>query len=297
MTDFKDIDYEDIELLREYTFRANTKNCSFALSNIFYWNFKCKLMYAVVDDVLVYRCLKDTRAGYSPTCFPEDLEHFLEQLEEDAKRHGAVMHLHNLTEEMTVRLEAKCPGKYQIGFDRDESDYVYEVQGLATLAGSKYHKKKNHLNKFRKTYDFSYEEICYDNIEECRAMKEQWKLARIDDLASIEKEIAIIDKALDHYDEFGFLGGLIRVDGEVKAFTLGESVSRDTFVTHFEKAYDDMPGLYQAINQQFAEKSIHHFTYVNREEDLGIEGLRKAKTSYQPVLMVDKYTARPLMTS
>lgn len=294
MLDFKDVEYSHIPLLKEYTMKAGTRNCSFALSNIFYWNFKCKLKFAIVDEVLVYRCLREGSAGYSPVEFPEDLVRFVETLEADAQANHTTMHLHNLTEAMIARLEETFPGRYEYDNSRDESDYVYEVKGLATLAGTKYHKKKNHVNKFKKTFEFTYEEVCSENIEECRTMKDLWKETRTsDDMASLEKEVAILDKALDHYTEFGFTGGLIRIDGEVKAFTFGEAVGEDTFVSHFEKAFDDIPGLYQAINQQFAEHSLSDFTYVNREEDMGIEGLRKAKTSYQPVMMIDKYSARP----
>ncbi len=292
MIEFKDATYEDIPLLKKYTLKANTRNCSFALSNIFYWNYKCHLKFAIVDDVLVYRCFKNERANYSPIEFPADVISFIETLEEDAKSNHKEMFIHNLTEKMTKKLEEVYPGRFEFGYSRNDSDYVYEVEAMIKLSGSKFHKKKNHLNKFKKNYQFTYETITQDNIEECRKMKEDWKESKTEDLESIEKELSIIDKSLDNYEKFGFVGGLIRIDGQVKAFTLGEKINEDTFVSHFEKAEDGIPGLYQAINQQFSERSISEFTYVNREEDMGIEGLRKAKTTYHPIMMIHKYTAK-----
>lgn len=291
--EFKRIRIEDIDILRKYTLKARNRSCEFAIINVLYWNDTDVLKYAIIDDILVYRAVDNKDAVYSPLEFPENLVDFMAKIQKDAQTIGERLILNNLTERMIRRMEREFVGEFDFGFNRNGSDYIYSVSELSTLSGSKFHGKKNHLNKFLKNYDFVYEEISRDNIEDCRIMKNKWgeRKAAEEKMETLDRELEVIDEVFDKFDIFDIKGGLIRIDGEVVAFTLGEAVSEDTFVTHFEKAYDDIPGLYQAINQQFAANTISDFVYVNREDDMGEEGLRKAKLSYKPVMMSDKYLA------
>lgn len=289
--EFNKINLSDMETLRKHTMLAHTRNCEYAMVNIFFWNDTDKLMFAVIDDVLVYRLIDDENAYYSIVEFIEEPAKLVMKLEQDAADNGCRMVLTNMSENMVLRLEREMVGQLRYWYDREYSDYIYEVDDLIRLSGSKYHGKKNHLNKFLNTYAFLYEEITNDNIEECRRMKEEWAVRKGGDIEEYREELDIIDNVLDNYDKFNLIGGLIRIDGKVSAFTIGEAISEDTFVTHFEKADEDIPGLYQAINQQFAANSISGFKYVNREDDIGLEGIRQAKLSYRPVMMFDKYNA------
>ncbi len=289
--EFNKINLSDMETLRKHTMLAHTRNCEYAMVNIFFWNDTDKLMFAVIDDVLVYRLIDDGNAYYSIVEFIEEPAKLVMKLEQDAADNGCRMVLTNMSENMVLRLEREMVGQLRYWYDREYSDYIYEVDDLIRLSGSKYHGKKNHLNKFLNTYAFLYEEITNDNIEECRRMKEEWAVRKGGDIEEYREELDIIDNVLDNYDKFNLIGGLIRIDGKVSAFTIGEAISEDTFVTHFEKADEDIPGLYQAINQQFAANSISGFKYVNREDDIGLEGIRQAKLSYRPVMMFDKYNA------
>lgn len=289
--EFNKINLSDMETLRKHTRLAHTRNCEYAMVNIFFWNDTDKLMFAVIDDVLVYRLIDDGNAYYSIVEFIEEPAKLVMKLEQDAADNGCRMVLTNMSENMVLRLEREMVGQLRYWYDREYSDYIYEVDDLIRLSGSKYHGKKNHLNKFLNTYAFLYEEITNDNIEECRRMKEEWAVRKGGDIEEYREELDIIDNVLDNYDKFNLIGGLIRIDGKVSAFTIGEAISEDTFVTHFEKADEDIPGLYQAINQQFAANSISGFKYVNREDDIGLEGIRQAKLSYRPVMMFDKYNA------
>ncbi len=289
--EFNKINFSDMETLRKHTRLAHTRNCEYAMVNIFFWNDTDKLMFAVIDDVLVYRLIDAGTAYYSIVEFIEEPAELVMKLEQDAVDNGCRMVLTNMSENMVLRLEREMVGQLRYWYDREYSDYIYEVDDLIRLSGSKYHGKKNHLNKFLNTYAFSYEKITEDNIEECRRMKEEWAVRKGGDIEEYREELDIIDKVLDNYDKFNLIGGLIRIDGKVSAFTIGEAISEDTFVTHFEKADEDIPGLYQAINQQFAANSISGFKYVNREDDIGLPGIRQAKLSYRPVMMFDKYNA------
>ena len=197
-----------------------------------------------------------------------------------------------VTEENFAQLEEWYPGQFQIEYDRDSADYVYESEKLATLSGKKLHGKRNHINKFKQVNeDWSYEKITKENIEECFQMALQWRIENGCE-ADEEKnaEMCVTLNSLRLYEELELTGGLLRVNGKVAAFTLGEEVSDDTFVVHIEKAFAEIQGAYPMINQQFVEHECMKYKYINREEDTGAEGLRKAKLSYRPVFLVEKGT-------
>ena len=177
-------------------------------------------------------------------------------------------------------------------FDRDIADYIYETQALIELKGRKYHGKKNHINKFSKMYDWSYEAITPENTQECLDMLKKWK-AQNCATEDLEKhaEICVSEASLREREFLGLTGGLLRVDGQVVAFTVGEQIHPDTFCVHIEKAFADIKGAYSMINQQFLIHEAADCKYVNREDDVGDPGLRKAKLSYHPAFLEEKGVA------
>lgn len=304
MKDFKKITIEDGDVLRKYLISDNSLCCEMNFGNNILWNLDGRLEYEFVnDDVLIYRMVFDDEVVYCTPDFMHHVKAFIEFIENDAKEHGMKYKITLLNEKMTRKIEEAFPGQYDFSTNRDSSDYIYLVSNLATLPGSKYHKKKNHLNRFKKNYEFQYEQINEKNYDECIAMKDEWLAGRLaflsegtqEDEDKAKKTLFIesnaINYAFKNYDALKLVGGLIRVNGKVVAFTMGERLSSDAFVTHFEKALDGYDGLYAAINQQFAEHELGEYTYVNREDDLGIPGLRKAKESYYPEIIYEKYVA------
>lgn len=298
MTEFKKISMEDRELIKGYLLNDNNLSCEFSFGNNILWNPEDRLEYQIVEDVLLYRMIFEEEIVYCTPDFKGKVCRIIHFIEEDAADIGKKYMISCLNEKMMGELKEAFPNRYVFSMNRNQSDYIYLVDNLAELKGKTYHKKKNHVNKFKKNYEFSYEEIGKENLEECREMKNLWMSKKEVMNESLQVETKAIDMALDHYKEFGFIGGLIRVDGCVKAFTMGEQFSSDTFVTHFEKAMDDMDGLYAIINQQFAQNALQgKYQYVNREDDMGLEGLRQAKLSYYPEVIYDKYVARLLETA
>ena len=198
--------------------------------------------------------------------------------------------LYHVTENQFLQLEEWYPGRFEIEYNRDVADYVYESEKLATLSGKKLHAKRNHINKFKATFeDWSYETLTKDNIEECFQMALQWcnqNGCREDDEKN--SEMCVTLNSLRLLEELELVGGILRVNGEVIAFTIGEPISEDTFVVHIEKAFADIQGAYPMINQQFVEHECMQYKYINREEDTGAEGLRKAKLSYRPAFLIEK---------
>lgn len=206
------------------------------------------------------------------------------------REQGEEFHLAMVTPQNFARLEELYPGKFTIEYIRDVADYVYETEKLIRLAGKKYHGKKNHINKFQKTYpDWSYESINRDNVEECFQMALDWrKENECDADPGKNAEMCVTLNALRLFEELGFKGGLLRAGGKVIAFSIGEPVCDDTMVVHIEKAYAQVQGAYPMINQQFLLHEAQGYPYVNREDDAGQEGLRQAKLSYHPAFMVEK---------
>jgi hypothetical protein len=175
--------------------------------------------------------------------------------------------------------------------DRGNWDYLYAVTDLIELKGNRYHKKKNLLNQFKKNYDYTYVPLDAPYLDRARAMQQDW--CRWRDCESVElldAENRAIARVLDNWDSLiGSRGGGLVVDGSLVAYTVAEELMKDTVVVHFEKGDTAYKGVYQAINQMFLENGARDYQFVNREQDLDDEGLRKAKMSYSPVDFVRKY--------
>ncbi|MGC1403032.1 MAG: phosphatidylglycerol lysyltransferase domain-containing protein [Thermodesulfobacteriota bacterium] len=178
----------------------------------------------------------------------------------------------------------------KIIFDRNNSDYVYRTQNLIRLSGNKYHTLKNHINRLNKKYAWEYLPLTPELIVECLDLQEEWcRLKQCVESPSLLSEEQAIIEALTHIDLLNYKGGVIRIQGKVEAFTLGELLNPETVVIHIEKGNPELSGLYPLIQQQFLDQEWGMIPYVNREQDLGIQGLRKAKSSYHPEFMINKY--------
>ncbi len=198
-----------------------------------------------------------------------------------------------LVDEEKVNAHAD-PGRFLVEPDRDNSDYVYLARDLIELSGNKYHRKKNHLNQFLRNNSYDYRPLDVELVECFLDMQEEWCRMRecVEDPGLSAEDFAIRE-ALCRFGELDYQGAAIVMNGKVEAFSIGERLNEDTAVIHFEKANPNVPGLYAAINQLFCLHAWAGVKYVNREQDLGIEGMRKSKQSYYPHHMVNKYTLIP----
>ncbi len=184
--------------------------------------------------------------------------------------------------------------RFSIGPDRDNWDYVYSVRDLVELAGERYHGKRNHIAQFRAEHaDWEYRPLTPDLVPACEELQDMWCDERHCDLsATLRAESRAVKEALRNLDRLSAVGGCILIGGKAQAFTLGEPLNAETVTVHIEKANAAYHGLYQVINQQFLEHQWRDFAYVNRQQDLGIAGLRQAKESYHPHHMVEKHVVR-----
>lgn len=288
--EFKRPTLEDRCIIEDKLKTYTSRSCERTFVNVFLWARYYQVEYAIIENCLVFKSEHEKLSFTYPSGKKEDVQKAIIKLEQYVMERDTKLSFYNVTPEQFEVLEELYPNKYNIVYNRDIADYVYETEKLTTLAGKKLHAKRNHINKFKATYEhWSYESLSSENIEECFQMAMKWRTLNDcqDDVDKVN-EMAVTMNALRLFDELELKGGILRVDKEIVAFTLGEAINEDTFVVHIEKAFTDILGAYPMINQQFVTHECQEFTYINREEDTGSEGLRKAKLSYRPIFLIEK---------
>jgi hypothetical protein len=271
------------------------RNSESHFSNLFIWQPVCRTTYAFIDNILFVRfhCQKDEEFFIPP--LPASPDHSYRKalslaMEYFAMR-GRRFFMRAVTPVIKERMEKAMPGRFIFTHERDYDDYVYLAENLATLRGNKYNGKRNHINKFKSLYNFEYEPYSVSiHAEECLRLNTLWHQSKNGEKQRLlDRDHEAVKRCLFHSDDLNMQGAVIRIDGEVQAFTLGNQIAPDTALIHMEKANTQIQGLYPLINQLFVQNTFSHVKYINREEDLGIEGLRKAKMSYHPEFMIEKY--------
>ena len=291
MIDFKPLGLDQKTMYETYLRSGEARGCEYGFVNLYLWG---RQKAAIVENHFVGFSQFNRRSVYLFPVGFGDKKPVLDAIITDAKERGIPCRLVGLLQEDCATLERLYPGQLRYHFDRDSFDYVYDISDLADLKGKKYQKKRNHLNRFRATYpQHRLEPIGKENLQEVAALVDRWYTLRLEEnpLQDFHMERAAIKKALEHREELGLEGLLLRCDETPVAMALGSFLNEDTFDIHFEKALDSIDGSYPAINSGFAgylREKYPQLRYLNREDDMGIEGLRKAKLSYYPHHMVEK---------
>ena len=288
---WKEITYDEKETFERFYQYKTSRGCELSFSNNFLWVAHYGTKWGIVEDCLVfYNPHRDSVSlpiGENPYKAIDALIKYYEE-------HNKMFMMHLVTEEQFADLEEHYPGKFTIEYVRDVADYIYEAESLGTLAGKKLHAKRNHINRFVENFpEWQYEEITDDNLEDCLSMAQKWReLNKCDEDSDKKDEICVTIQALKKRNEIGLTGGAIRTRDGIVAFSLGAPLTEDTFVVHIEKAFADIQGAYPIINREFVLHAAKGYKYINREEDLGEEGLRKAKMSYNPAILLEKGNVR-----
>lgn len=291
MLDFRKPVVYDKQWVDECLKYVNSFNCEYTFGNIFVWSTAYRTKICRYKDFLMCRWGKNSEFMYSLPIGKGDFKDAVNQIILDAESNGVTPVIYGVTSNYKKLLDEHFGGKFNYKFDEGYNDYIYSTEKMANLSGKKYHSKRNHITNFKKNNpDWTFEILNENNIPECIDLHTKWINNHADD-EDYSFEFEAVLTAFEHYDKLGFTGGLIRVQGEVIAFTLGERHSDALFVTHFEKAPADVQGAYTIINQEFTKNCLMDFEFVNREEDLGLEGLRKAKQSYNPEIFLEKCVA------
>lgn len=292
---FKEISLDDAAFFGELFIAYPPEISELTFTNLFMWrNYYC-FSWTLWDGFL---CIMAQPPRHQPFFLPPVGENSAELKKRVS---DCVLHLRGPGFNGTVRRFPETlfaqyfssGGDFDADPDRDNADYVYLCEDLIRLPGNRYHRKKNQISHFKKKYAFQYQALTPELAPQCLALETHWcDLKHCDLVPSLSGEEKAIYEALANIDSLAFKGGTIVMDGKIEAFTLGEALNPDTFVIHIEKANPAFEGLYQVLNQMFVEHECAAFTYVNREQDLGEEGLRQAKQSYLPHHLVNKYTLR-----
>jgi uncharacterized protein len=290
---FKELEFEDKEVFDEHLRKDPPLISELTFTNLFIWRHKYHPVWRVREGCLLILMRPE---GENPFAFfpagTGDKAEALDYLRSELGRQFERARICRVDEGRAVRYAA--PDRFTLDEDRDNSDYVYLTQDLIRLSGNRYHRKKNHLNQFLKNHEFEYLPLNAELVECFLDMQESWcRMRECVEHPGLLSEDYAVHEALTRFGDLDFQGGAIVMAGKVEAFSIGEVLNEDTAVIHLEKANPDIPGLYAAINQLFCRHAWAHMKYVNREQDLGVEGLRKAKESYYPHHMVRKFTLVP----
>ena len=274
-------------------FQEDDRNaCEYTFANNFVWRKVYHVEVAEKYGCAVIRFKEEGVVMYSYPIGAGDRRKVIDELRTICEEEKRPLIMSPLSEADREQMLTWYPEQFLIQGDRNDYDYIYSREKLATLAGKKMHGKRNHIARFQDEDDWCYEELNDSNIEECRNMTYTWIKMRAEKWnEEMELEMSVLHEAFDHRKELGLVGGIIRKAGQIVAFSIGEPLNSDTYVVHFEKAFPDMQGAYPMINQQFVLHACEDYTYVNREEDTGDPGLRKAKMSYYPEILLKKYVA------
>ena len=290
---FDSIKLEDKSIFDKIFAERRYENSWFSFTNLFVWRNTYSTQWTRFQDSIVVKYRSEGREYYLPPFVPSETSFakMVDGLADEIVSTGTEFSMQGVSAAMLAEIEEKIPGKFASTPLRDRYDYLYRAEDLRELAGRRYHAKRNYVNRFRaENPDWHYETLNRDFAEECLQVASAWCGGRSCEMhAELQHEYEAISEAFLHYEELGLIGGVVRIGGKAEAFTLGEFMNDDTVVVHIEKADPAITGLYPVINQEFCRRLEGRVEYVNREEDMGNEGLRKAKESYYPVKLVEKH--------
>ena len=287
MLKFRKVTLSDRTEFENFLNMTEKRSMEYSFSTMFLWQDLYSMEFCIHDDTLFLRIGEKEKFYLFP--IGSNTDKALDIIAAEGSG------FYGLTRDQADRITATFPGRYEISLNRDMGDYVYKSEALATLSGKKLSSKRNHINRFTALYpDWEYEPITRENLDEVRQMHQLWCSLAKDKEGLAEEEI-MVKKAFDNFFLLDFSGGLIRVGGKVVAFTAGDKLSDSTFLVHIEKALAEYSGAYQIINREFVRNSCMDYEFINREEDTGDEGLRKAKLSYKPYMIIEKFTAKAVI--
>ena len=293
MLQFSPLTVEEYPLLHQSFWDAEGHGSEYSFANLFFWGDQ-RLCNAFDRPLILSRF-----GNWCAYLYPRTTD-FLEDIAADAKERGIPFRFWGMTREEADALEARFPGRFQIRPMRDSFDYVYDIERLCELKGKKLQAKRNHCNRFLQDHpNYHVVPLTQELLPLCRQFTEQWYRSHTEQNldGDYEREKIAIARAFEHYETLHFRG-IALFDGEtLMGFSMGNQIREDTFDVNFEKALPHVNGAYPMTNREFARYIRDHFPsvrFLDREDDMGILGLRRAKESYYPDILLEKYLAEEL---
>ena len=293
MLTFRPLELADQQLVNRCMKNHGYSHSDASFANLYIWKDAWNTQIAWDDRAVYIQMFGIAYGGFllPPYLYDlrDNLSASLDKLEEYVHCDNRIDGIRFVPEILKKKIEADCPGRYRFIEDPDNADYIYKTEDLMLLEGKKYHAKRNHINRFLEEYEYEYIPYSPELKNTCLALQEEWAQERAEDYIEAQEEFQAVKHALHHCDELNLKGCVLTVNGKASAFSFGERLSQDTALIHIEKAYTDIDGIYQFINREFLKREWSDTVFVNREEDMGLEGLRRAKQSYNPVRMEKRY--------
>lgn len=287
---FRNLAKEDKRLLDSFFHEIQPEISELTFTNLFVWNNSEPVQLSRFEETVLLqrKRIRDGTTFMLPPLGRQVITDLIRSLMQNPNFH--LPPLYGITSEQSELLKNEG---WTIKPERDDWDYVYRVSDLADLPGDRYHSKRNFIARCLSEHDCRYASIGPSEIKDCLQLQTKWcNLRKCGEAPGLEAENYAIRTLFENYEYLGVIGGAVYVDSNLEAFTAAEPLNKNTVVIHFEKANPEIEGLYQVINQWFCQKALRTFEFVNREQDLGLPGLRKAKLSYHPNHMVEKSIAQ-----
>lgn len=293
MVQFKSLSFSDREWVTRRMLEDDRQACEYTFANNYLWSDIYGVEMAKEQGCLIFKFQSGGKRCYTIPIGAGNRKGAMDALLDMERRQENRLVLGTLVQRDLDWLAEHYNGQYEVETNRDDYDYVYTTEKLSTLSGRKLHGKRNHIARFKDDSSWRYRAMMPEDAGECLRFLDLWKEAEAENWnEEMENELHINRKALRNLADLVLDGGMLYKGGKLVAFSIGEPLNSDTYVVHIEKAIAGIQGAYQMINQQFVLHNCQDYKYVNREEDTGDEGLRKAKLSYYPEILVEKYQAR-----
>ena len=294
MLQFHRVTIEDKAFVDPFVLAENSRSADFNFGNIYLWDTAYRQFLASVDGRLITKLRYESLPFFAFPIGSGDIRPAIEAIEEFCAAEPCCIRLRGVTDEHRELLEAAYPGRFSFSEARDNFDYVYLAEKLASFSGKKLHGKRNFCNRFEKEHSWEFKRLTRELFPVCMEMLGFWQREFDVPPDGLEEEHGAIIRALMRWEALNLEGGVLFADGHCVGFTVGEVISSDTFDVHFEKAYASIPGAYPMVCREFAKQILYdhpEIVYLNREDDMGHENLRSAKLEYHPEFLLRKYTA------
>lgn len=295
MLKLRDIELNQKSELDSFFSAENSRSADFCFGNVYMWDKRFLQSVAQCGDRLITLL---SRQGERYFAFPVgtgDIRPAFETMAEFCKAEGIPFKLCGICDEHLELINTAYPETFEIKLDRDFSDYIYDIHKLADYPGKHLHAKRNFCNRFEAEHNWRFVQLCRDTIPDCIKMLDEWIELSADRLSPdyVYEHDAIL-RGFESFEYLGLFGGVLYADDKIAGFSLGERISTDTFCIHFEKAFPDIAGAYPMVSREMSRliiEKLPDICYVNREDDMGSDALRKSKLSYKPEYILTKYTA------
>ena len=294
MNNFKNLEISDYKIIDPILRNSNVENCDHCFFTMLIWSFRHNVEYTICEDTIFMRTKGDNSYWYLSPVGALPFEQAVQMIIDDAKLNNYRIKIFAMDEMQRSVMEQHFGNIFEIIADRDTFDYIYLTEDLSTLPGKNYQKKRNHCSRFERDYpEYTFNVITAENVEKAKEFQREWCCRNnCDESQGLFAEREGIIEILDNIDKTNVIGAFIETRDGVVAFTLAAPINDNMVDIIVEKAFHEITGAYAIINRDFARNCLQDYKYINREDDMGQENLRKAKLANFPCEIRTKYLAK-----